>query len=158
MFPMCLLWFKMFRYQLQMKNSLKFLLVIAIFSTLGCKSQQPATTSNYWEGRDINVINEVFHAMLPCADCENIDFRLTLKPDMTWQSRTIYVGKKARIFEENGRYNVTENGILVLDKKDEGMKRFRIIPQGLLMLDTEGKEVTGALADKYILTPTIPGK
>ena len=141
-----------------MKNSFSLLIIIALFSALGCKSQQSGINSNYWDGRDINVINEVFHAMLPCADCENIDFLLTLKPDMTWQSRTIYVGKRARIFEEEGRYNVTEEGVLVLDKKDEGMKRFRLVPQGLLMLDIQGKEITGALADKYILLHGKAGK
>lgn len=141
-----------------MKNSFGLLIVIALFSALGCRSQQPTTTSNVWDGRDINVINEVFRGMLPCADCEKIDFRLSLKPDMTWQSHTIYLGKDDKAFKESGHYIVTENGILVLDKKDEGMKRFRIDPRGLLMLDIEGKEITGALADKYILIPESPGK
>jgi len=141
-----------------MKNSLKLLIVLALFSSLGCRSQQPAIIFNYWDGRDINVINEVFRGMLPCADCEKIDFRLTLNPDMTWQSGSRYVGKSNKVFEESGRYNVTEEGILVLDKKDDGMKRFRLIPKGLLMLDNNGKEITGPLSGKYTLTPVKSGK
>jgi copper homeostasis protein (lipoprotein) len=140
-----------------MKKSIRLLVVIAIFTSLGCRSQQQASTLNYWDGRDVNVIDDVFQAMLPCADCEKIDFRLSLKPDMTWQSYTLYMGKSSKVFEENGHYNVTEDGILVLGKSEEGIKRFRIIPRGLLMLDMEGKEIEGKLADKYVLTPVKAG-
>jgi copper homeostasis protein (lipoprotein) len=133
-------------------QSLVILLLSLLFSA-GCKSQQPTTSSNIWEGSDINVIDETFTGMLPCADCQNIDFRLTLKPDMTWYSQMIFVGKSAEAFEETGRYNVTEDGILVLNKPDEGMNRFRQVSHGLLMLDINGKEITGALADSYLLTP-----
>lgn len=142
-----------------MKNSFNlFIILIAFFSALGCKSQQRPASINYWDGRDINMINEVFRGILPCADCEKIDFRLSLKQDMTWQSNTTYVGKASKVFKESGRYNVTEDGILVLDKKDEGMKRFRLVPQGLLMLDIQGKEIEGKQADKYILKPGKPRK
>jgi heat shock protein HslJ len=65
----------------------------------------------------------------------------------------IYVGKSAEAIKETGRYNVTEDGILVLNKSDEGINRFREVPRGLLMLDVNGKEITGALADSYLLTP-----
>lgn len=140
-----------------MKNNFGLLIVIALFAALGCRSQQP-TTLNIWEGRDMNVINEVFRGMLPCADCKKTDFRLSLNTDMTWQSHTLYIGKTDKALNESGRYNVTEDGVLILHKNDEVVKRLRIIPRGLLMLDSEGKEITGSMADKYILIPISKGK
>jgi len=141
-----------------MKNlSLLFISFALLFSS-GCKSQQINNSANYWDGRDMNVINETFSGRLPCADCEKIDYSLTLKPDMTWHSRMVYVGRDAKAFEERGHYNVTEEGILVLHKAGEGMDRFREVPQGLLMLDTEGKEIKDAPKGMFLLTPAPKGK
>jgi copper homeostasis protein (lipoprotein) len=141
-----------------MKSLNLIIISFALLLSSGCKSQQPNTTSNIWEGRDISEIDETFTGMLPCADCEKIDYRLTMKPDMSWHSRMIYVGKSAEAFEETGRYNVTEDGIVVLNKSEEGMNRFREVPRGLLMLEVNGKEIIGALADRYLLTPKIHEK
>jgi copper homeostasis protein (lipoprotein) len=124
-----------------------------LFSS-GCRSQQ-ITSVNIWDGRDMNVIDGTFTGNLPCADCERIDFSLNLRQDMTWHSKMIYLGKSSKAIEESGRYNVTEEGEVVLGKSDEGMNRFKEVPHGLLMLDISGKEIEGAMADKYLLVPLI---
>jgi copper homeostasis protein (lipoprotein) len=143
-------------HRLKFYNIMKYISHIFIFIlmllSLGCRSQQIAS-ANIWEGHDMNVIDETFTGNLPCADCEKIDFNLKLKPDMTWHSKMIYVGKSSKAIEESGRYNVTEEGMVVLGKADEGMNRFKEVPRGLLMLDISGKEIEGAMADKYLLVP-----
>jgi uncharacterized lipoprotein NlpE involved in copper resistance len=128
------------------------LLSFALLLSSGCKSQQPVTSSTIWNNKDINVIDETFSGKLPCADCEQIDYVLTLKPDMTWHSRMIYVGKSVKAFEESGHYNVSEEGIVFLGTVDNGL-RFREVSQGLLMLDSEGNKIGGTTADYYILIP-----
>jgi copper homeostasis protein (lipoprotein) len=136
-----------------MKNLSLIFLSFALLLSYGCKSQQPTGPVNIWDGKDANVIDETFVGTLPCADCEKIDYKLTLKPDMKWHSSMVYVGRDVKPFEENGHYNVTEDGIVVLAKHGEGMDRFREVPDGLLMLDVSGKEIKDAPAGMFLLKP-----
>ena len=145
------------QYAIMKSFSFIFLSIIILLSS-SCRSQQNITSSSIWEGRDMNVVDETFNGNLPCADCEKIDFSLTLKQDMTWHSKMIYVGKSAKPFEENGKYNVTEEGVIILNKSSEGMNRFREVPQGLLMLDINGKDIVGKMAGKYLLKPAARKK
>lgn len=88
---------------------------------------------------------------IPCADCEKIVFTLLLEGDFTYSSSMEYVGKSAQPFTEHGLFRITENGLLELDTTRQGMKFFQKRPEGLLMLDTAGNQITGALAEKYML-------
>ncbi len=90
--------------------------------------------------------------MLPCADCEQIRYRLQLNADGSYMSRMTYADKPDRSFDESGRYAVRPDGVVELDKTDEGMKFFKNHAQGLQMLDIHGQEITGGLSGRYILT------
>ena len=99
----------------------------------------------------------VYAGEVPCADCEGIDYRLDLRPDFSYEARMIYKGKSEEPFEFSGAYAFTQDSIVVLEKETPGMNYFRIVPAGLIMLDLEGREVTGALADRYKLTQLSRG-
>ena len=140
------------------KNLFLIFLSFALILSAGCKSQQTTYSSNIWDGRDANVIDETFTGLLPCADCEKIDYRLTLKPDMTWHSSMIYVGRDVEAFKESGHYKVMEDGIMLIDKSNEGMERFRKVPGGLLMLDINGNEIEDAPPGMFLLSPIAKDK
>ena len=89
--------------------------------------------------------------MIPCADCEAIAYRLLLGKDLTYRERLVYKGKTEEPVEASGTYGFTTDGTIVLVKAEPGHTHFRRHPKGLLMLDGKGHEITGALADRYIL-------
>jgi heat shock protein HslJ/uncharacterized lipoprotein NlpE involved in copper resistance len=112
----------------------------------GMKTTQDATKAT--------LVTGTYQGVVPCADCEGIAYRLQLNPDFTWTDSRTYKGRSEEPSEESGEYAFSDDGMIVLDRDgEEGMKYFRKTSRGLLMLDIQGKEITGNLAAKYVLTP-----
>jgi uncharacterized lipoprotein NlpE involved in copper resistance len=60
----------------------------------------------------------VYKGVLPCADCEGIETRLSLQRDGDFERTTRYLGKADRVFTARGRtdnYTLTD-GVLSLNK------------------------------------------
>jgi len=91
---------------------------------------------------------------VPCADCEKIIYRLQLNDDLTYQSKKTYQGRSDVPIEKNGTYSINSKFIVKLDDGG-GMNLFKKESKGLLMLDTNGNEITGTLADKYYMLPVV---
>ncbi|MFZ4548174.1 MAG: copper resistance protein NlpE, partial [Bacteroidales bacterium] len=49
-------------------------------------------------------IEGVYKAVLPCADCEGIETKITLKQEMTFLKQTKYLGKDEKFYDEKGTY------------------------------------------------------
>ncbi|ENU24438.1 hypothetical protein F993_00679 [Acinetobacter proteolyticus] len=97
--------------------------------------------------------NGTYKGVLPCADCEGIETELELNLDKTYELKETYLGKgDGKAFESKGSFTFDSKNtsIIELDKTGDGRKYF--VAEGYLKaLDTEGKEITGELADKYEL-------
>ncbi len=138
-----------------MKKSIQILAAVLPLFAAGCGTSTMATTSTTESSPVMESITGTYLGMLPCADCEKISYRLQLKPDGSYSSHMVYVGKSDKAFDESGRFTLRSDGIVVLDKKEEGMKYFKKHPQGMQMLDSQGHEITGDLAGRYILMPML---
>lgn len=96
-----------------------------------------------------------YEGTLPCADCEGIKTTVELNKDSLFTLREEYLGKKnAMAFNSKGKWVVHENTItLQFDKELQDRRvQYKAGEGKLWLLDQEGKEITGTLADKYILT------
>ncbi len=96
-----------------------------------------------------------YEGTLPCADCEGIKTSLNLNKDSLFTLKEEYLGKKnAMAFNSKGKWVVHENTItLQFDKELQDRRvQYKAGEGKLWLLDQEGKEITGTLADKYILT------
>ncbi|MCH7314362.1 copper resistance protein NlpE [Acinetobacter sp. ANC 3882] len=97
--------------------------------------------------------NGTYTGVVPCADCEGIKTELELNQDKTFELKETYLGKgDGKAFESKGSFNFDSQNtsIIELDKAGDGRKYF--VAEGYLKaLDTEGKEITGELAEKYEL-------
>lgn len=96
-----------------------------------------------------------YEGTLPCADCEGIKTTLNLNKDSLFTLKEEYLGKKnATPFNSKGKWVVHENTItLQFDKELQDRRvQYKAGENKLWLLDQEGKEITGTLADKYILT------
>jgi heat shock protein HslJ/uncharacterized membrane protein len=83
-------------------------------------------------------------------DCPGIKYTLTLYRDGTYSESLFYTDRSARAILRSGAFAI-DGEMVILDKRDAGMKFFARHPQGLLMLDTKRNIITGDLSAQYIL-------
>lgn len=100
-------------------------------------------------------LDGVYEGTLPCADCEGIKTTVNLNKDKTFTLSEEYLGKKDPMkFSSKGKWVVNQNTItLQFDKELQDRRvQYKAGEGRIWLLDQEGKEITGALADKYMLT------
>lgn len=87
---------------------------------------------------------------LPCADCAGIETALTLKSDRSYELSNTYIDHPPA-FVTTGKFdwNKENNSILL---RDADGQRYQLEAGKLYLLGRDGKRVTGALAQHYILT------
>ncbi|MDT3306354.1 copper resistance protein NlpE [Shewanella vaxholmensis] len=89
-----------------------------------------------------------YEGVLPCASCEGIQTLITLQSDNRFVQETVYLGKDEKIFKLIGKAVWDEKGQKIT--LDDGTQ-YLVGENQLIMLDTEGKRITGDLAANYVL-------
>jgi len=92
-----------------------------------------------------------YRGFLPCADCEGISYQLDLYASNWYKESMVYQGKSEKPFIKSGTYLIDEAGLIELEKEGSGMKYFKTVDSLLLMLDRNKHEITGDLANHYLL-------
>jgi heat shock protein HslJ len=148
-----------------MKTNIFLIVGIALMILLGCKSKQ--TNDTHSGMLKDNIRNNVdwagtYIGVVPCADCSGIEMCVTLNDDETCVMSERYQGH-GEVYEKKGKinWNLPGNMITFRDSKDNSAVYFNIGENKITMLDLEGKEIKGELADNYILTkinPDLAGK
>ena len=86
---------------------------------------------------------------LPAADGPGIATTLTLKADSTFTLRLVYIDRDSA-FDDKGPYTL-EGNLLTLKTQDGESQYYKVEENRLRRLDMDKQEITGALADNYIL-------
>ena len=96
----------------------------------------------------------VYRGSLPCADCEGIETTVELKKDMSFKTKTIYVGKSDSVHETTGKMSWNEKGNTVtLTPSDNSQATQYFVGEGVLtQLDKDGTKITGDNAARYLLS------
>jgi uncharacterized lipoprotein NlpE involved in copper resistance len=150
-----------------MKNKLILIVCVSLFF-FNCKKEvkqeeiktdtiakvvveTPTTSDNSqnsldWQG--------TYKGVTPCADCEGIETELVLNQDLTYTIKTKYLGKgDGKVFEEKGNFVWDKTGGNIrLQAGKGGPSQYKVGENQLIQLDMEGKQITGVLADKFVLT------
>lgn len=94
---------------------------------------------------------------LPCADCEGITTVVTLGEDGAFREHTRYLGKTSGQTELSraGNFEWSADGGTVTLAGDEPTP-YRVGENHLTRLALDGSAMTGALADRYVLTKITP--
>lgn len=104
-------------------------------------------TSLDWEGK--------YKGILPCASCSGIETKVELFAENKFTITEKYLGKDF-VVEDSGDFIWLEGGsdIILLMKKSQEEKTFKVIENGLALLNLEGKmvEKDGQWDKDYILT------
>ena len=132
------------------------LLVLSVLETYTCanlknnaSTETPdghtAQNSLDWQG--------TYSGVLPCADCEGIETELKLNNDQTYSLTNKYLdGKNSSTDTLTGTFIWKGNNVeLEREIKDIRPDVFKVEENQVKQLDLEGKEVTGELANAYIL-------
>lgn len=94
--------------------------------------------------------NGIWLGMLPCADCEGIDYQLNLKNDYTFKQKSVYKGKAEEIFIDEGRWGFVSDSVITISGTDD-YKMFLIQQNHLVMLDQGGNKTESSFEEKYQL-------
>lgn len=115
-------------------------------------STENKTTSDGHNARTSLDWNGTYKGVLPCADCEGIQTELTLNQDMSFVLKKNYMGKDTKFPQDKGTFQWDSTGskVELIGLKDQPNTYF-VGENKLIQLDMEGKEITGTLADKYVL-------
>lgn len=131
-----------------MKNI--YLLLIIFLVIAGCSKKEEIPIN---EGYKLK-ISGGYAGIIPCADCEGINYEIDIKPDMTYRERTVYIGKQDdRPITVEGKWEFEGPEKIRLYKKTDAMSRFDILKGNLIMLDENGRRFGGTDSVKYILKP-----
>lgn len=90
-----------------------------------------------------------YKGVLPAADCPGIETTLTLNPDKTFTLHAVYLDKNSS-FDEKGTYTVKED-LLTLQEEGGELSYYHVGENHLRKLDGDKKEITGELAEHYVL-------
>lgn len=97
-----------------------------------------------------------YEGVLPCADCEGIRTIVVLNENGTFTSKQIYVKEPVFEVENQGSFTWDETGFIITLKPDDGnIRSYRVVEGAIILLDNEGKEITGELAEYYRLTKKL---
>ncbi|MDX1362995.1 copper resistance protein NlpE [Arenibacter latericius] len=98
-----------------------------------------------WEG--------VYMGTLPCASCEGIKTRISLKADGSYVLEEEYLGEEDVVFKENGKFEWNADGNTITLHKGSGEKQlFKVVENAIILLSSDGEINTEELADFYKLS------
>jgi len=103
------------------------------------------TTSQHFGG--------TFSGITPCADCPGINTVMNFFPDSNFIEHLKYLERPAT-FSDTGRWQVIDS--MIVTTNNSGNKRYyRIISDSVIkILDGNGREIEGALNEKFLLKRT----
>lgn len=120
-------------------------IILCIIILSGCGTQNEKSKSPKISG--------TYSGIVPCADCEGINYQLTFGPDSTFTEKMVYIGKSADPVEAKGTWRFKDSIRIVLNWQNGGSEQLEYSNGKLFMLDPSGKKMEGPLADKFILKP-----
>lgn len=91
-----------------------------------------------------------YKGVFPAADCPGIETTLTLNADKTFALHQVYIDQKDGTFDEKGTYTV-EGDLLTLQVEGGETSYYKVEENRLRLLDADKNEITGELAENYIL-------
>ncbi|KGE15655.1 copper resistance protein NlpE [Sphingobacterium deserti] len=124
-------------------------LLLAFSAIVGCintRTNASVDNSKFGKITESRVVGS-YSGDLPCTDCDAIATVLTLANDKGYTLEYVYVGKGMEAFSKSGKWEL-DNGELNLEGLDY---KYKVELNQLRQLDLSGKEITGDLAERYVL-------
>lgn len=128
-------------------NKIILLSAFMFLIIIGCSSAPETIPDNK---QTTFLTNGIWLGMLPCADCEGIDYQLNLKNDFTFKQKSAYKGKSEELFIDEGNWSFVSDSIISVDGSDD-RKLFLVTGKDLILLDQDGNRIESDFEEKYHL-------
>ena len=102
----------------------KCLIAIVVVVLSNCQTQKTASSNQAneaMEKRDAAHTSQnaldwdgIYRGVLPCADCEGIQTTIYLKKDLSFTTKTKYLGKSDSVYETTGKFKWNDKGNTVI--------------------------------------------
>ncbi|WP_277631926.1 copper resistance protein NlpE [Avrilella dinanensis] len=92
-----------------------------------------------------------YTGVLPCADCEGIEYLVKLNDDNTFEVTTKYL-PTGESSVEKGNIMWHDDGTVVHLKNDNFDAKYKVIENGIIHLDQDGNVIEGEMESLYHLT------
>ncbi len=132
----------------------KLLSSILILALAGCvNSKNNAESKPASEDLKKEVIS-TWKGILPCADCEEIHYTLSILPDGKYDASSLYMGKSAGELKVSGNWELSSDSLLILL---EGKTKTIFLFDGneLIMRDEDGQKVSSEFKEMYRLQRSV---
>lgn len=115
-----------------------------------CRCRQYFNRSNDIHNAENSLGYEgTYKGVFPAADCPGIETTLTLNPDKTFSLHSVYIDRDSS-FDEKGTYTLKDN-LLTLNEEGGELSYYKVEENHLRKLTMDKQEITGELADHYVL-------
>ena len=129
-------------------NKILILATIIFLIIIGCSSAPEFVP----DPKSVTFLtNGIWLGMLPCADCEGIDYQINLKNDYTFKQKSVYKGKSDEIFIDEGSWGFVSASVIAVSG-NEDYKMFLIQQDHLVMLDQDGNKIESSFEERYHLS------
>src|SRR5690606_23399158 len=91
-----------------------------------------------------------YQGVTPCADCPGIQTTVELRNDETFTYQATYLERDFSV-ADSGKFMWHDNGSVVHLQSGNTDLKFKVGENQLFQLDQSGQQITGDLADHYIL-------
>lgn len=131
---------------------LTFFLTLVLL--ISCKQSQGQQKTSNSETEDFDLkLPVMYTGTLPCADCPGINYQLIIEEDQfTEISR--YQDNSPGKFKETGTWKVNGDTLTLIGLENLILRRFLLEEEKLTLLNIKNQQVTGDLADMYVLERT----
>ncbi len=137
-----------------MKKTLLFLGLSATVALSSCNNStttnnQSATADTAHNSKNALDWEGTYQGLIPCASCPGISSIIALDDDGSYELLNTYLEEESS-FVEKGKFNWDAKGsFITLD--NEAKSKLKVAENSVIMLDADGKEPEGAMADRYHL-------
>ena len=95
-------------------------------------------------------IISTWKGILPCADCEEIHYTLSIMPDGRYDASSIYMGRPVDELKVSGTWELSVDSMLILIEKNS-KSIFLFDGNELIMRDNDGKKISSTFEEMYHL-------
>ncbi|MGG5505951.1 MULTISPECIES: copper resistance protein NlpE [unclassified Myroides] len=139
-----------------------FIAALSVLTLASCKKEVKTATEAVEEVAPKETIADnsrtaldwagTYKGTIPCADCPGIDETIEIKQDGTFKIVDHYQEKKDGHFESEGTFEWDATGNKITLTSKDGSKKMVAVHEGsILLLDEDGNEITGNMAELYRL-------
>jgi len=140
-----------------MKKRFLLFVVVAGLLSITCNNKTgkgtPAAADTLHNSANSVDWQGTYKGTMPCADCPGILTKLTLNNNNSYFLKTKYLGRDSIAEEESGNFSWNKEGnTLTLATAKDRPTQYKVGENKITQLDRNGKTITGALAENYVLT------